>query len=245
MSDQSTMPSQVTDPSGDALSQRLAAQRARQTERPSADPTGGDGGRTRPSVLAGSTWQRWMRFLHVYTSMVAFVVIGFFGITGLLLNHPAWLGGDELITTLSEGTLPATVMDDAGDVEFLAVSEFLRSEEGVVGEVTNFDQVGNEGSINYTGPAYGASARFDVVTLDYTLRVTEENFVNAMRDLHTGSDTNAAWNWLIDISAGFLVFVAVTGVGIQTFLRKRRRKAFGWLVVGTVISIAVAWLTLV
>ena len=245
MSEQGTIPQQVaTDPADDALAQRIAEQQARQAKRPSIS-SDGDDGRTRPTVLTSSTWQRWMRWLHVYTSMVAFVVIGFFGVTGLLLNNPAWLGGDELITTLNEGTLPDSVRNDDGGVEFLAVSEFLRSEEGVVGEVTNFDQLGNEGSINYTGPAYGASVRFDVDTLEYTVRVTEENFVNAMRDLHTGSDTNAAWNLTIDISAGFLVFVAVTGLGIQVFLRKRRRKALSWLLVGSVVSVVVAWLTLV
>lgn len=186
-----------------------------------------------------------MRFLHVYTSMVAFIAIAFFGGTGLLLNHPEWLGGDQLVTSTFEGTLPESVMNDDGDVEFLSVSEFLRSEHGVVGEVTNFDQIGNEASINYTGPAYGASARFDASTLDYTLRVTEENFVNAMRDLHTGDDTNAVWDWIIDITAGFLLFVAVSGLGIQLFMRKRRRKALLWLTLGTIATVLVGWLTLV
>ncbi len=186
-----------------------------------------------------------MRWSHVYISMIAFVVIGFFGITGLLLNHPSWLGGDETVTTLFDGTLPDSVRDGDGGVEFLLVSEFLRSEHGVAGEVTNFDQIGNEGSINYTGPAYGASVRFDVETLDYTARVTEEQFVNAMRDLHTGSDTNSAWNWVIDIAAGMLVAVAITGLGIQLFMRKRRTSALQWLAVGAVVVVVLGWLTLV
>lgn len=185
-----------------------------------------------------------MRWAHVYLSMAAFAIIGFFGATGLLLNHPGWLGGEELVTTLEAGTLPESVR--AGDeVEFLLVSEFLRSEHGVVGEVTNFDQVGNEGSINYTGPAYGASARFDVVTLEYSLRVTEENLVNAMRDLHTGSDTNVVWDLAIDASAVLLLVVSVTGLGIQLFMRKRRARALGWLVLGAAISALLVWFTLV
>ena len=145
---------------------------------------------------------------------------------------------------LFDGTLPDTVRNDAGDVEFLSVSEFLRSEHDVVGEVTNFDQVGNEGSINYTGPAYGASARFDAETLEYDLRVTEENFINAMRDLHTGDDTNAIWSWVIDFSAGFLLFVSFTGLGIQVFLKKRRTKALLWLAGGAVLTVVLGFLTL-
>lgn len=185
-----------------------------------------------------------MRFVHVYASMVAFIVILFFGVTGLLLNHPSWLNGDEIVTTNLTGTLPDTVMTEDGRVEFLAVSEFLRSQEGIIGEVTNFDQIGTEGSINYTSPGFGASVRFDVETLAYTVNVREEGFVNAMRDLHTGSDAGAAWSLVIDISAVFLVVVSVTGLGIQLFMRKRRRSAFAWMTAGGVLTVALIWVAL-
>lgn len=178
-------------------------------------------------------------------SMIAFLVILFFAVTGLLLNHPGWLGGNEVTTTELAGTLPASVASDDGRVEFLAVSEFLRSEHDVGGEVTNFDQVGSEGSINYTGPGYGASARFDVTTLEYDVTIRSEGFVNAMRDIHTGSDTNAAWDLIIDVSAIFLVVVAISGLGIQLLMRKRRRPALAWLGGGAVIAIALIWLTMV
>ena len=186
-----------------------------------------------------------MRWLHVYTSMIAFVVILFFGVTGLLLNHPGWLGGDEVSTTTMTGTLPAEVLTEDGRIEFLAVSEYLRNELGVSGEVTNFDQVAAEGSINYTGPGYGASARFDVETLDYTVTVRSEGFVNAMRDLYTGSDAGSAWSWVIDISAAFLVFVSLSGLGIQLLMRKRRQSAIAWLVVGAVLAVVFIWVAIV
>lgn len=226
----------------EVLNERLNKQRARQALRTKPDPgsTGGPNKAKRRSNRA----QKWMRWTHVYVSMLAFVIIGFFGITGLLLNHPSWLGGDEVVTTLFEGTLPDTVQTDDGDVEYLSVSEFLRSEHNIGGEVTNFDQVGNEGSINYTGPAYGASVRFDVTSLEYSARITEEQFANAMRDLHTGSDTNTAWNWVIDISAGLLVIVALSGLGIQLFMRKRRTKALLWMAAGAVVTVGLGWLTL-
>ncbi len=186
-----------------------------------------------------------MRWLHVYMSMIAFLVILFFGVTGLLLNHPGWLGGDQVQTTELTGTLPASVMAADGRIEFLAVSEYLRSEHGVGGEVTNFDQVGSTGSINYTGPSYGASARFDVESLDYEVTVRSEGFVNAMRDLHSGSDTGGAWNLVIDISAVFLVAVSVTGLGIQLLMRKRRTSAMAWLGSGAMVTVVLIWLTLV
>lgn len=229
-------------PVDEALLRRLEAQRSRQTSAKAAPGSTSTG--TARRLTANGT-QRWMRWVHVYTSMIAFVIILFFGVTGLLLNHPSWLGGDDVVTETFEGTLPASVASADGGVEFLAVSEFLRSEHGISGEVTNFDQVATEGSINYTGPSYGASARFDVETLTYDITVRSEGFVNAMRDLHSGSDTGAAWDLLIDISAIFLVFVSITGLGIQLFMRKRRRSALLWLGAGTVVSVLLIWITMV
>ncbi len=224
----------------DALARRVAEQQARQSERSSAPENGG--GATTGKKLANKG-QRWMRWTHVYVSMVAFVIIGFFGVTGLLLNNPTWLGGTERVTTSLEGTLPESVRD-GDEVEFLLVSEFLRSEHGIGGEVTNFDQQENEGSINYTAPAFGASFRFDVVSLDYTGTITEEGFVNALRDLHTGSDTNIAWSWIIDISAGLLVIVSFSGLGMQLLMRRRRQRAMILLVIGAIVTVALGWLTL-
>lgn len=202
--------------------------------------------RSSGSKSRAAKWQKSMRWLHVYTSMIAFAVILFFGVTGLLLNHPSWLFGDDVTVTSVEGTLPASVRDEGGEgVEFLAVSEFVRTKYDVTGDVTNFDQVADEGSINYSGPGYGATVRFDVPSLDFELTVREEGFVNAMRDLHSGSDTGSVWNLAIDISAGFLVFVAVTGLGIQIFLRKRRRRALAWMVGGALATAGLIWTTMV
>lgn len=222
----------------EALRQRLEARRPS----PIDAQTGGSPRRSRRAKV--NTGQRWMRWLHVYMSMIAFVVILFFGITGLLLNHPQWLDGDQVTTTTLNGTLPNEVIVEGDRVEFLAVSEYLRSEHGVHGEVTNFDQVGAEGSINYTAPGYGASARFDVNSLEYDVTVRSEGFVNAMRDLHTGSDSGSAWSLIIDIAAVFLVAVSITGLGIQLLMRKRRRSALLWMAGGTTIVVILMWIAL-
>lgn len=248
-----SMPESAPSPYPDeALRERLEAQRARQAARTAAPrhARSEDPNNTSPTPARGgrklsTRWQRWMRWLHVYASMIAFLVILFFGVTGILLNHPSWIYGDEVVTTVLEGTLPDSVVADDGRVEFLAVSEFMRAEHGVGGEVTNFDQVGAEGSINYTGPGYGASVRFDIESLSYTTTVREEGFVNAMRDLHTGSDTGSAWSWTIDIAAAFLVFVAITGLGIQLLMKKRRGSALLWLAGGTVLTALLIWFTMV
>jgi len=186
----------------------------------------------------------WMRFLHVYTSMFALVVMIFFGITGITLNHPSWTFGDETVTSTDAGTLPDDVLGD-GDVELLAVSEFVRSSYDVGAEVSDFSITGNEGQISYKGPGYGADVFFQADTGEYSITIQEQGFVGVMNDLHKGRDSSTTWRWIIDASGALLVVIGVTGLGIQLLMRKRRTSALAWTVVGGVLTVVLIWVTMV
>lgn len=197
----------------------------------------------RPSELKRKS-HFWTRFVHVYLSLFSFFLVLFFGITGITLNHPSWTFGDEVTVETITGTLPDDVVVD-GAIEFLMVSEFLRANADVAGEVTDFSTTDGEGTISYRGPGYGADVFFDTTTLDYSLSVQQQGFVAVMNDLHKGRDTTSMWRWVIDISAGFLVLVALTGIGLQLFMRKRRISGLTWAAAGTLVGIVVIWLTMV
>ncbi len=196
----------------------------------------------RPRRRIGSLAQ-WSRWLHVYTSMISLLVVLFFGITGLTLNHPTWTFGDDPVHTTHSGTLPDGSVAP-GAVDFLAITEFVRNTYDVSAPVGDYSADENSGTIGFKGPGYAADVRFDVATGEYTLTVDELGFVAVMNDLHKGRDTNTAWAWVIDVSAIFLVVVAMTGLAIQLLTRKRRRRAL--LVAGacTVVSIVFMWATM-
>lgn len=184
----------------------------------------------RPSRLGRDT-HRWSRNIHVYTSMIALIVVLFFAVTGLTLNHPDWTFGDDTETTTQSGTFPFPsqfVADDgtATGVDFLSISEFVRDEFGVVGSVDSFNETSGEGSISYTNPGYRADLFFDIEAGTFDLTVEQEGWVAVVNDLHKGRSTGGSWSWLIDISAGFLIVISVTGLVMQLFLKKRRRSAF-------------------
>lgn len=213
----------------DGLDERLEARLAAQS--------------TQPSDLVKKS-HFWTRFVHVYLSLFSFVVVLFFGVTGITLNHPAWTFGDEVTLETRTGTLPADVVVD-GSIEFLMVSEFLRADEGIAGEVTDFAADDSEGTISYKGPGYGADVFFDTTTLDYSLNVQQQGFVGVMNDLHKGRDTSSTWGWVIDISGGFLVLVSLTGIGLQLFMRKRRQTGSAMAAVGAVAIIVLIWVAMV
>jgi uncharacterized protein len=188
--------------------------------------------RRRASVKA----QRWSRWLHVYTSMISLLVVLFFGITGLTLNHPGWTFGSEATTAQYEGTLPPGFADGR-NIDFLAVTEYIREQHDVKGRVTDYDADATDGTVSFKTAGYAADLFFDVTTGNYQLTIEQQGFVAIMNDLHKGRDTDSSWSWVIDVSAIFLVVVALTGLCIQLLYRKRRRKALVATAVASVVSI--------
>jgi len=187
-----------------------------------------------------SIWSRW---LHVYCSMIALLVVLFFGITGITLNHPTWTFGDELQTSTFNGTLPFAPTTAEGGANFLQASEFVRDTYGVKGTVDSFDVVNGKASVVYKDPGYAADLFFDVGSGAFDLTIEQQGWVAVLNDLHKGRDTGNSWRWVIDISAGFLVVISITGLVMQVLMRKRRRSALIAAAVGTVLGVLLIWLT--
>lgn len=191
-----------------------------------------------------ATTNRWMRWLHVYTSMISLIVVLFFGLTGITLNHPDWtLGGSEESTSHT-GTLPDGYVDGSGNVDFLSVSEYVRETFDVSGEVTDHRLEGDQGAIAYAAPGYTADLTFSVADGTFTLDVTQQGYVAVMNDLHKGRDAPSSWKVVIDLAAGLLVLVSITGLGIQLFQRKRRTRALVFAGAGLLVTIVFVFVAL-
>lgn len=186
---------------------------------------------------------RWSRILHVYSSMVALLVVLFFGVTGITLNHPTWSIGDAVTRTTVSGTLPFPVTRD-GAVDYLAISEYVRATHGVTGSVDSYEANATEGSIGYRKPGYAADLFFTISDGSYQLVVDQQGFLGVINDLHKGRNAGSSWKWLIDVSGLLLVVIAFTGMVMQLFLRRRRRSAFILSGVGAVLMILLIWITL-
>ncbi|MEZ5179567.1 MAG: PepSY-associated TM helix domain-containing protein [Acidimicrobiales bacterium] len=190
-----------------------------------------------------AVWQRWSRVVHAYTSMIALLLVLFFGISGITLNHPEWTFGDEPTSVSESGTMTFAVAPD-GQVDYLAVSEFLRTTYGIKAEVSDYSTTGNQGSISYRAPGYAADATFDTETGEYRLTIEEQGWVGVMNDLHKGRDADSSWRWTIDVAGAFLVLIAASGLLLQLVLRRRRRSAVIVAVVGSIVVAVLIFLTL-
>lgn len=182
----------------------------------------------------------WLRWLHTYTSMISLLVVLFFALTGITLNHPDWAFGNSEVRREVTGTLPAGWIQ-SGEVDWLNVAEELRAQQGLHGRAEEPRVDGTEASISFLGPGYSADTVIDTQTGEYSTSILAQGGVAVLNDLHKGRDTGGAWKWVIDVSGGILTLVAVTGIGILLYLRKTRTQALAVMGVASVAVVLLGW----
>jgi uncharacterized protein len=177
------------------------------------------------------------RWLHLYLSMLCFLIVLFFSVTGLTLNHVEWFDGKQ-VEKKFEGSLPVDWVNnpDTSKIKKLEIVEFFRNKYGIKGYVSDFLIDDEQCSLSFKGPGYSADAFIN--RKDGTMQLTELRLglVAVLNDLHKGRDSGKGWSWLIDISAIFLTLVSLSGLLMLFFLRKKRLNGLIIVLIGGIIG---------
>ncbi|MCP5515871.1 MAG: PepSY-associated TM helix domain-containing protein [Verrucomicrobiales bacterium] len=183
-------------------------------------------------------WRRhsaaFLRWLHIYLSMVSFGILFFFALTGITLNHAAWFDAGATRSSSHKGRVNAAWVGatDPGDVQRLEIVESLRAAHAIRGALGEFNVYDDQCMVSFRGPGYTADVAIDRATGNYELTETRMGFVAVLNDLHKGRDTGAVWSAVIDLSAGLMILVSLTGFALIFYLRRRRRGGLTAMVVG-------------
>jgi len=178
-----------------------------------------------------------LRWLHIYSSLVSLLVVLFFALTGVTLNHPDWLAGEHMQEL--RGSLP-TGWKSAKGIDWLLVSEQMRTVHEVHGTVADRMEDERQSALTFRAPGYSAVAFIDMGTGTYRLTVSTQGAVGVLNDLHRGRDAGSAWGLLIDIVGGFLVVLSLAGLGLLFYLKKVRVKGLITMLAGAVVLLVLA-----
>lgn len=185
----------------------------------------------------------WTRWVHLYLSMFSFAALFFFAFTGITLNHPSWTENRQKVEMLKGAIDPAWVAGiDTASVEKSRITEYLRDQHNVKGNLTEFRISDSECSLSFDGPGYTAYCMIDRSSGTYELVATSAGFLAAMNDLHKGSYTGIKWNAIIDITAVFLIVVSLTGFIMIFFITKKRTNGLWVAGLGAVTFILLCFL---
>lgn len=211
-------------------------------------PANGQPTRSQPVTKqqGGIRWAGLARWLHLYLSVVSFVLVLFFAVTGLTLNHADWFD-DATVTTELKGKVDRLWVTgtDTATVNKLAIVEYLRSTHQLKGTVSEFRVDDRECSLSFHGPGYSADAFVNRADGTYAVTETKMGLVAVLNDLHKGRDTGRGWAWVIDIAAVFMTLVSITGLALLLVLKKRRISGLGWMLIGAVATGLAYWLLVV
>lgn len=184
-------------------------------------------------------WNVLLRWVHLYSSMLSLLIVLFFSLTGITLNHPEWTFGMGQVKHEASGTLPAGWI--SGDqVNWLVVAETLREQQHLQGRAGNTRLQGDEADISFLAPGYSADAYIDTRTGRYTLSVLQQGPLAVLNDLHRGRDAGVAWKWVVDLSGVVLALISATGLGILLLMKKTRRPASLVMGAGLVLTALLA-----
>ena len=175
---------------------------------------------------------QWIRWLHIYLSMFAFLATLLFAVTGLTLNHADWFEGGEPSVRMIEGRIDAAKLQ--ADVDKLAIAEELRARHTLKGMVTEFSIDAHECVVLWNGPGYSADVVIDRELNTYAGEVASRSWIAVLDDLHKGRDCGPVWSVLIDVAAIMLTVLSITGLLLLLYLKKRRRSGLMVAAVGTI-----------
>jgi uncharacterized protein len=195
-----------------------------------------------------------MRWLHIYLSMFGLAAVLFFSVTGITLNHPDWTFGQVERRREAKGQMdrrwiareaaasdsqPVSDSDPTGPVAKLEVVEHLRKTHAIRGALAEFRVDDTECVVSFKGPGYSADTFIDRDSGEYTLTELDHGLIALINDLHKGRDTGAVWSWVIDLSAGLMTFISLTGLVLLFYLKLRRVPGVLLALVGTVVLIVI------
>ena len=185
------------------------------------------------------------RWLHIYLSMLGLGTVLFFGLTGITLNHPDWVFGGAEVTVQAEGQVDPRWLGPGqggdGSLRKLEVVEHLRKEHGIRGALAEFKVDDRECMVTFKGPGYSADAFIDRETGRYRMTESRLGVLAVINDLHKGRDTGPAWAVVIDISAGLMVIISLTGLILLFYIKRRRVPGVIIGLVGTALLAVIYW----
>jgi hypothetical protein len=181
----------------------------------------------------------WSRTIHVYLSIALLIVLVFFSITGITLNHAEIMVAEPQTEVVELDTIPVLPLDDNGVIfESSELADYVREEFGIRLEFADVIIDDPFVTIEYDGPGFQALVEIDQELGQVYAESTDYGLIAVLNDLHKGRYTHIVWNAMIDISGIILVIFSLAGFVLLLPNKFRFRKVLKYSVVGIVISVA-------
>ena len=183
---------------------------------------------------------RTARMLHGYLSAAAFLMLMFFAASGLLLNHPNWLGAERqdaepVIVALDSDALAAAQISAAPEQ---AMEALVRASARVRGKLKDASISESDAMLRVAGVKGGTDVFIDFELGEAEVEVSKANLTSIIHDLHRGKDAGKVWKFMIDITA--ILILAMSVIGLVLFFSLRFRLGNAMRIMGATLVLFVS-----
>lgn len=177
--------------------------------------------------------QRLMRALHTYSAMWVLLLLLFFSITGITLNHPGWQsqwGSYQQLQLLSlppELDLPELPPEPEQQHWYAQELRLWLAQQGVRATEWRyqFDAEDELLELEFKRPAGYAMAVLEFGSGELELEQVFAGYLALANDLHKGRDAGFVWSLLIDLTAICCLLFALSG--FYLLLKSQSMRAIG------------------
>lgn len=178
--------------------------------------------------------QRFMRALHSYSAMWVLLLLLFFSVTGITLNHPNWQSQWGSYQRMELVALPASLQLAkwpeqplqqalyASDLHRWLQQDFqLKAADWRY----QYDAADELLELEFKRPAGYAMVLVDFAAGEVEVEQSFAGYLALANDLHKGRDSGALWSWLIDVTAISCLLFSLTG--FYLLLKNKSQKSLG------------------
>lgn len=186
---------------------------------------------------------RLARTLHVYVSMLVLLVMLFFTLTGLTLNHREWLPEPPALAVqelvLPDALQTAGAWEKAPLDQADKVRRWLRDSYQLTGSQVSYDWQADEVLLLIDIKRPGGYSLVEVEPFEGIVLVEAQSYglMSLLNDLHMGRYSGAVWRGFIDASALLMLLFTLTGLWLVLPQKKRRWRLFSLASVGGIFSL--------
>jgi len=185
----------------------------------------------------------WSRTIHIYFSICLLVILVFFSLTGITLNHVDFFTAEPDVTEKVVNPLPAFPLDDQGQIaNSPELADFLGNEFDIELNKAILTQDGDFLFVDYRTPGATVFIEIDQVLQEALGETTDYGFVAMLNDLHKARDSTTLWKWLLDISSVLLVLFSLTGFVLLLPNKYRLKRVAGYSLAASILLTLGYWL---
>ena len=177
----------------------------------------------KPRSAAAIHFYTQCRNWHGYLSALAFLILMFFSATGIVLNHPDWLGTPPEPQALSATIAPEKIAAARGDAA--ALGALVAGEMALPGVYSSGDVDSREALLRFEGVKGMSTVTLDMRSGKASAEIQRADTLTVLNDLHRGKNAGATWKAIIDISGVVILILSVIGYVLFFSMRFRIRTA--------------------